>query len=102
MRMRRVAGIALSVVALIGAAAMPANAATMSAETRGGDGCFAYSYEPGWATTTVYYHNRCDHKEIIYLHWFLTNDQITVDAGAKGHKERAQKIMDIWDEGPGN
>ncbi|MEV0978278.1 hypothetical protein [Streptomyces sp. NPDC049915] len=49
------------------AAATPASAAGMSAESvhRGSVGCFNYSWGDGSATYTIYYHNTCNVKSAI-------------------------------------
>ncbi|MGH1554466.1 hypothetical protein ACRAWF_28590 [Streptomyces sp. L7] len=94
----------LATIALTGASAIPADAAettVAAAKATGSDSCFNYSYDPGTVSTTVYFHNTCNHTRIIYLHWFLTNDQILVKAHAKGHKKRDQKIMTVTDFGDG-
>lgn len=35
----------------------------------GVSGCFAWSWVPGDATTTVYYHNRCSTKKTLNIWW---------------------------------
>ncbi|MFE9802040.1 hypothetical protein ACWC98_06635 [Streptomyces goshikiensis] len=84
---------------LAGAVSTPAAAATEAAVipmTSGVDGCLSYSYEPGTVSTTVYYHNRCSDRHVLYIHWFTTNDQIAVEGGGSGKKKRHDKVMSVW------
>ena len=55
----RIATAAVLVPAGLGLATGTASAGP----TRGVDGCVAYSYENGFETTTVYFHNRCNSKQ---------------------------------------
>ncbi|MEU4303683.1 hypothetical protein [Kitasatospora aureofaciens] len=70
--------------------------------TRDTDGCFVYSYDPGWATTTVYFHNRCDKAHYIKIVWKwsgLKASRIRVDGDGKGHEERRSKPAEVYDDG---
>ncbi|MET9078434.1 hypothetical protein ABZX95_41340 [Streptomyces sp. NPDC004232] len=98
--MRRLVGVALTAIAITGAAAVPANAATAyaaAAATRGVSGCFAYSYSPGDATTTVYYHNRCNYEENLMIQWHFHYDDIPVPANGKGNKWRTDDVEWVCD-----
>ncbi|WP_156095111.1 hypothetical protein [Nocardia lijiangensis] len=62
-----------------------ATAAPASAE-RGETGCFTYSYDKGWSTTTVYYHNRCGAmRKLAIYHPDCDKDVVYVDAESKGN-----------------
>ncbi|WP_030237458.1 hypothetical protein [Streptomyces sp. NRRL S-350] len=79
-----------------------AEAASTRTMTRGVDGCFAYSYEPGFATTTVYFHNRCDEPRYIKIAWKwvgLKASRIRVDGDGKGNEQRRSEPDSVWDDG---
>ncbi|WP_433188791.1 hypothetical protein [Actinoallomurus sp. CA-150999] len=61
-----------------------ASGPTMHTMTRGVSGCFAYSYNPGITTTTVYWHNRCKTTHNIKIWVSASRDWCFV---VKGHKK---------------
>ncbi|WP_035851167.1 hypothetical protein [Kitasatospora azatica] len=68
--MRVVRPVALLTAALgIVVLASPAANAQTRAVQRGVTGCFAWSWDPGFAWTTVYWHNRCDTAHVLRISW---------------------------------
>lgn len=68
--MRSIAKVAVTASVLLAgmAVATPAQAAADSKHT-GRSGCFNWSWADGISTTTVYFHNICDHKATINIWW---------------------------------
>ena len=62
--MRKVATILATTLLTIGAMVLAAGSAQAE---RGKDGCFTYSYDEGWSSTTVYYHNTCNSPKTIII-----------------------------------
>ncbi|MDH6710770.1 hypothetical protein P3T27_007521 [Kitasatospora sp. MAA19] len=82
------------------------SAPTVYAQTRGihrgVDGCIAWSYDPGWATTTVYVHNRCDEARVAKIAWKWTGLEVTTVRLASDAKTSVNRRSDpdtIWDAG---
>jgi hypothetical protein len=96
----RATAVALTTTAVLGLSAVPAFAAST---TRGVSGCFAYSYSPGWMTTTVYFHNRCTTRHKLDIQWYGNQykDAIkSVPANGKGSVWSFSSGVDaVWDEG---
>ena len=76
-----------------------ATAAPASAE-RGESGCFTYSYDKGWATTTVYYHNRCGAtRKLAIYHDSCDKHVVYVDAESHGHyKDSCEDVNQVIEE----
>ena len=61
-------------------------AATASAEKiTGTTGCFNYSYGDGGVSTTVYYHNLCNHNATVIIESTCTEHSFDVGADRKGN-----------------
>lgn len=95
--MRKVATILVTTLLTAGALVFAAGSAQAE---RGKDGCFNYSYERGWSTTTVYYHNTCNSRKQImiesqgYHRW-----SALIGAGEHGHHEMPTvEITSVWGE----
>lgn len=91
------AGIAIA-AASVGVPVAAAPAASAEADVTG---CFSYSYEEGNATTTVYYHNRCENSRVLNItrKGDFCNDGISfaVDGNKKGNTVvRCGTIEDVW------
>ncbi|MCU1679459.1 MAG: hypothetical protein JWQ81_198 [Amycolatopsis sp.] len=81
------------------ASAAPAQPASKHTGTAG---CFNWSWADGTSTTTVYYHNTCNHSEQIHIWWQVSSTverlhAPTVAAGAKGHVKEDGKVKSIDD-----
>lgn len=68
MRLSRTRGavVAATIAAVTAIGIVPASA---DVPHRGVNGCFAYSWAPGWFTTTLYWHNRCSTRHRIEVVW---------------------------------
>ncbi|WP_133913349.1 hypothetical protein [Streptomyces sp. NBC_00582] len=80
------------------AIATPAQAAADSKHT-GRSGCFNWSWADGISTTTVYFHNICDHKATINIWWkdgaVEYMKAATVAADGKGNLKHTGDVKSI-------
>lgn len=87
--MRRTANIlAVAFLAVGGLGVAAGSASAMERSERGetANGCVSYSYEPGWATTTVYYNNRCSRPTTFTIYYnSCANKTITAPGNTKGN-----------------
>jgi hypothetical protein len=96
-----VAAAATALVLVGSASAMAASpsgvVAPMSKHT-GTAGCFNWSWADGTVSTTVYFHNTCQHKETISISWssghFVVGDIL---AGEKAHAQGVGHVVAIDD-----
>ncbi|KUL27096.1 hypothetical protein [Streptomyces regalis] len=94
----KAAAVTASVLLAGVAVATPAQAAT-KAKHEGRSGCFNYSWGDGVSTTTVYYHNICNHKATINIWWkdgavdYMKAD--TVKADGKGSMKHTGDLKSV-------
>ncbi|MFC5911283.1 hypothetical protein [Streptacidiphilus monticola] len=82
----------------------PAPAAT-AATHHGVSGCFSWSWDDsGWATTTVYFHNRCRTRHQIEISWdgnAYADMRVNVAPDGKGSRwTTSDGVTAVHDNGP--
>ncbi len=109
-RLQRLWAAAAATVTVLGLSAFPASASSDSGSGqvqpfsmhRGTVGCFNWSYDDsGWESTTVYYHNTCNHRELLTITWARVPGTLTqwVYPGRHGSYKGSGDIVQIRDDG---
>jgi len=105
MRFRAKSAIALgAVAAVLSLGAAPAVASEVSTRDSGDrayvDGCFKIKIFDGNFSDTIYYSNRCGHKEQLAIIYGSSKKTINVGAKKKGHwSSSTTNISDAYDNG---
>ncbi|RDI55360.1 hypothetical protein DFR68_101193 [Nocardia mexicana] len=87
---RLLAGFAIAAAAV---GSTVATATTASAErVEGTSGCITYSYDDGNVSTTVYYHNVCNHGATVIVESTCTENRIDLGVDEHGHY-----VLDVCD-----
>lgn len=106
MRLRMKSAVALGVAAtILGLGTVPAGAASGVGTRDSGDrayvdGCFSIKIFDGNFKDTIYYRNRCKHKQQLAVIYGSSKKEINVGAKKKGSWYSAQSnISDAYDNG---
>ncbi|MBF9071786.1 hypothetical protein [Streptacidiphilus fuscans] len=95
----RAAVIAATLTAATALGVVPASAAANSTVS----GCFAADWNPGWLTTTVFWHNRCSTRHKLEVIWDgpgYSNTVRLVNGYAKGSTwTTSDNVIAVYDLG---